>query len=164
MGWYVQPAWDDRQIRLGLVFFRRYARPIRSPETVDHEGGGYWAFEFTDAPGDFQVLFLPGTEARLKPAFDRLIAGDARAAYAIAQRLAGPCAATLEVQAQLGYLALEAGDAAAALRWLAPGVRAGYVGDGSLAHVAAAELQLGHTEAAAGAAARAARVYGPHAP
>ncbi|MEK7474259.1 MAG: hypothetical protein AAB152_01375 [Candidatus Coatesbacteria bacterium] len=161
LGWYQGPAWDDRQLALGVTLMRRYARPVRGPDTVDHEGGGYWAFELTRAPGDFPAMFLPGTEGRLKDAFGRYLTGDATGAFADARRLAGPAAELLEVQALLAFLALEAGEPETASRWLKAARRAGYVGDGTLIHEAMADLATGRTDEAVRAAARAALMHGP---
>jgi len=162
LGWYRGPAWDDRQIRLGIGFMREYARPVRGPDRVDHAGGGYWAFELARRPGRFPPLFLPGTEGRLKPAYDLYLAGDAAGALGAARRIAAPALELLETRASLAFLALEAGDPAQARTWLAPGLRAGYIGDGTVIHQAMTELHLKHPDAAVRAAARAALVQEPN--
>ncbi|MEK7474260.1 MAG: hypothetical protein AAB152_01380 [Candidatus Coatesbacteria bacterium] len=161
LGWYPGPKWDERQLALGVEFMRRYARPVRAPEAVDHEGGGYWVFELTRAPGGFPPMFLPGTEGRLKAAFDLRDAGDAGGAFGEAGRLAGPAVELLEVQAIMATFALQARQAATSYKWFAPGVRAGYIGDGNLDYFAATEVMLGRPDAAVRDAARAARVLGP---
>jgi len=163
VGWYAGPAWDDREVRLAMAFMRAWARPVRPPPVVDHDGGGFWAFEFAPVPGVYPVFFVPGTEGRLNPAFDRLKAGARPTeAFAAAERLAGPGAGILEVQALLGHLAFEAADPGGVYRWLAPGVRAGFIGDGNLVYFAAAALQLGRTAEAVPVACRAVLTYGPN--
>jgi hypothetical protein len=161
LGWYPGPKWDERQLALGVAFMRAYARPVRAPEAVDHDGGGYWVFELARTPGAFPAFFLPGTEGRLKSAFDLRDAGDPGAAFMEARRLAGPCLETLEVQAVLATFALQARQFEVANRWFAPGVGAGYIGDGNLDYFAATEVMLGRPDRAVRAAARAARVFGP---
>lgn len=161
LGWFPGPEWDERQLELGVEFMRRYARPVRAPDTVDHDGGGFWIFEFARAPGRFPAFFLPGTEGRLKVAYDLRDAGDPAGAFREGHRIAGPCVQTLEVQALLATFALQARQGAVAYRWFEPGVRAGYIGDGNLDFFAATEVMLGRTENAVRDAIRSARVFGP---
>ena len=153
--WYAGPAWADRQFRVYTGFVRAYLKPVRVPDRIDYNNGGFYIFEYARKPGSFPLYYLPSTEGCFQDSWSMLSISPPAQTLAKAEGIAAKMKGVAEAEQLLATFYTEIGNYARVNELLEPGYRSGFVGDGSIEAYAESSHAIGRLATAQKALCRA---------
>jgi len=148
--WYPGPPWSPRQLRLYGRFARNYLKPVRLPERVDNQNGGFYLYEFAKKPAGavFPLYCLPGTEGCFFHAFKLCDEGKPREAVRVAERTAAELRGVPQAEMLLAMIYHALRDGERLFRISEEANRNGFVGAGNFKANGQGALATGRIEAA----------------
>lgn len=154
------PIWTDRQLAVYKNFAAGWLNPVRWPDRVDRDGGGFIVYRIDASPPGrpWPVPHLPQTEGLGAEAWARASRGD-RAGAAAARRAAAAKLAGVQVAGlHLALAAEQAGNQDGVYRALAPVIASGFIGVNALERFGAAAVTTRRVPAGLAALSRAWRM------
>ncbi len=157
---YPGPDWTDRQLGVYREFAARWLRPVRLPDRMDRDGGGFIVSRLQSAPpGErWPVFHLPQAEGLGARPWELASRGDRAGAAAERRRIAARLEGVMVARLHLGFAAELEHDDAGVVRALAPAIAAGFIGVNALERYGSAALATGRIREGLAAISRAWRM------